>query len=84
MSSSESDLEFLGFEAVNLGSTSRTTVDNDNQSDISVSSVDTSDLSDFSDVEHPVDTPPIDRIGNAKKRRSLCVISRRLLDLRRH
>ena len=58
MSSSESDSEFLGFDAVNLGSTSRTTVDNDNQSDISVSSVDTSDLSDFSDVEQPVDTPP--------------------------
>ena len=58
MSSSESDEEFVGFEAADLGSTSRATADNQSESDISVSSVNTSDLSDFSDVDQPVDTPP--------------------------
>ena len=57
-STSESDSEFVGFEAADLGSTSRTAADNQSESDISVSSVNTSDLSDFSDADQPVDTPP--------------------------
>ena len=55
---SESDSEFVGFEAADLGSTSCTAADNQSESDISVSSINTSDLSDFSDADQPVDTPP--------------------------
>ena len=48
--------EFVGFETADLDSTSYTTADNQSESDIGVSSVNTSDLSDFSNEDQPVDT----------------------------